>query len=335
MHKSIVKIDTQQPTVAVNFDQAKAEIERMVSKYRGIVVTADTLKEGRTSAQELNALAKEIDSRRKAAVSEVSAPIKAFEEQMKELRQIVLDGRSEITDQMDKFEQERLEDCKRKLDTLCSALIGQYEVAPEFQRARYDDLVKLGSLTDRGNLTGAAKNELEKRVQADRQLQDQVKMRLLELENASYKAGLDAPLERQHIEHFLFEDDETYQAKLQALLDTEVKRQEQTRLRARERAERDAQQQEVARKVSEEREARLAEQNPREGADGHATAKEASGPATFELTVPARIADEAIAAECRRKMTEDAGFQNLTEVTVLREKEDWPFVMPVSAAGGA
>jgi hypothetical protein len=61
----------------------------------------------------------------------------------------------------------------------------------------------------------------------DKGAENRTKMRLLELENQSYKAGLKAPLTRDHVATFLFATDEEYQQRLDAMLQSEVRRQEQ------------------------------------------------------------------------------------------------------------
>ena len=92
------------------------------------------------------------------------------------------------------------------------------EVEDEFQKAEYKDLVILSNILESGKLTGKAKNEITARVNADKQKQTEIKMRLLELENKCYRAGLKVPLERVHVEAFLFADTQDYETRLSSLL---------------------------------------------------------------------------------------------------------------------
>lgn len=63
-------------------------------------------------------------------------------------------------------------------------------------------------------------------------------MRLLQLENASLRAGLKSPLTKVNIERFLFEaDEEVYQKRLDELIQNELKRQTETEERIRKELE--------------------------------------------------------------------------------------------------
>lgn len=222
-------IETTPATIHVNFEDVAAALDQELAHYNALVVTPDNLKDAKKSATELNKFAGEIDQRRKDAVSQVSEPIKLFETQMKALRRKCQDSRQGILDQVDKFENQVREQAECLLREKRAALWEEYDVDGEFQRAEFDDLIRLGSVTDKGNLAKSPRETLEYRVRDDRAMQDRTERRLLELEAESYKAGLDAPLTRAHVAHFLHADN--YQAQLTALINVEVRRQAEAQAR--------------------------------------------------------------------------------------------------------
>lgn len=208
-----------------NFDEVRAHFVEQLKKY-DLVVTAETLAEAKKLATDLNKAATEVKSRGKAVSSEASAPINEFNEQVKELAQLLLDARLKLTEQVKTFEDETRQ---AAADALFAYLIEQAEVKGvqvEFQLANIDGLVNLSTLTAAGNLTAKAKAAVDERISADLHLQNQTEMRLLKLENESYKAGLSAPLSRNHVDAFLFEDDNVYQMRLASLLETELNREQ-------------------------------------------------------------------------------------------------------------
>jgi len=234
---------TQQPAVlSFDYESFKADLEKRLELYR-TVVTADTVKEAKETATELNKIKTDLDTRRKEAIKYVSAPIKTADDQMKECVKLVADGRQEILDQVAKFDQVRLDGLKEELTGRRDRLRADAGIQPEFHGAADDlsDLVKHGSLTATDRLTSKAAQAVADRVNAELQLQQTVERRLLELENASYRAGLAAPLKKAHVEHFLRADEDTYQAKLNELLETEVERDRQSREAMARDAERQAQ----------------------------------------------------------------------------------------------
>lgn len=222
-----------------NFDQVRSHFVEQLKAY-DLVVTSDTLADAKKLCTELNKMATEVKGRGKAVSNEASAPIDAFNAQVKELAQLLLDARTKLKDQCDAFENETR---AKALEVLQAYLVEQGTakgIQPEFQRAKVDDLANLSTLTGTGKLSAKAKAEVDNRIQADLNLQTQTEMRLLKLENESYKAGLAAPLERRHVEPFLFAAEPEYQQQLASLLQAEAERETKARAAADERAAREA-----------------------------------------------------------------------------------------------
>lgn len=77
------------PVVEINYQELKTSLTAEMEKYRGIVVTDDTLKGCKATQKELAGLKRSIDDYRKTKKKELSAPIAAFENQCKELISII------------------------------------------------------------------------------------------------------------------------------------------------------------------------------------------------------------------------------------------------------
>ena len=233
-----LNITTQPAELAVNYNTVSAALDKQLAYYRALVVTLDNIQDAKKSATAVNRFAADIDTRRKAAVRDVSKPIKAFEDQMKALHAQCKDARQTITDQVARFEDQVREQAEQLLIEARQALWEKHGVQTEFFGAEYSDLITLSAVTSTGKLAKAPRDAIEARVIDDKALQNVVERRLIELERDSYRAGLDAPLTRAYVESFLFADGDTYARELQRLIDAELQRQQQAAVRREEKAAR-------------------------------------------------------------------------------------------------
>lgn len=255
MHTDIIKIDSAPARLGANFAEVRERLAAELAKYE-ILVTEETVGDAKKLATELNATAKTIDDRRKAEVAKVSEPIRQFDEQMKSLVTMCKDGREKILVQVKDFEDKTRALAEKLLREKRDALWDASGVDAEFRKAQYADLVMITAVTKAGNLSAKALNDLTQRVNADKALQDRTAMRLLALENASYKAGLSAPLTRDHVAGFLFADDAAYAAELDRIMKAELVREEEAQRRMRERLEREQREAADRRRQAEEAEQR-------------------------------------------------------------------------------
>lgn len=250
--QELIRIDSAPARLAVNFDEIRAALAQELERYN-VVVTADTVADAKKLATELNKTATEIDRRRKEEVAAVSEPVRQFDEQMKELVVMCKDGRQSLLDQVKKFEDETRERVRELLVMFRTEQWDQHGVESDFRKAEYSDLVLLTNITAKGNLSAKACSELMLRVNADKGLQDRTRMRLLELENESFRAGLSAPLTRDHVAGFLFTDDAKYRAELDRVMGAEKRREEEAQRRMREKLEREQAEAERRRQAEEAR----------------------------------------------------------------------------------
>lgn len=334
-------VKTQPPVLDTNYEALRAHLVQEVARY-DIVVTSDTVKDAKKLATELNATKKQLDDRRKQEVAKASEPIKAFDAQLKELVKLCEDDRQKILGQVKTFEEETLREAQQRLEEYLQECYEDLGVREEYRTASVEGMAKLTTLTKTGKLTAAACSEVGTKVNQCRMLQQQTDLRLSQLENECYRAGLHSPLTREHVEGILFTDETQYHDALQSMIIRELDRQAETERRAREQAEREqaqaaaeAQRQEPATKPEpEDTVAAPAEfpNTPEPMAPTQAPQPTASAPGkipvrvycTLDIEVSPRVSDDAIEAELRRKMAEAGIRESITDITVNR---------PAAAAG--
>lgn len=334
--KTDIAIQTTPAKISFDFDAIRKDLEKHLEKY-DVVVTADTVADAKKMATDLNKQAKDLDDKRKAAIAKVSAPINEADDQLKELVGLFKDGRVRILDQVKTYEDETRALAGQLLEERRQMFWNELGVKPEFYKAEFDDLAqKLTSVTGTGNLSAAARNELERRCTSDAKEQAKVERRLLELEVRSFRAGLKEPLTKDHVSHFLKAEDEAYEQNLARILEAEVGRQERIEEAERERqakeAERAKQKADAEREIEERRQAEenrqaeaAGEEPPNPEPEPTKTEPEPAAPApdgqtrwlvtcTFDTACASRIPQAAIEKEIRRVL-DKAGITTLSSVT--------------------
>lgn len=228
-----IAAETELPVIRFDFEETKTKLEALVSGFDH-VVTLDGLQDSKKLATQLNKMKTKIDTYRKKIISEISAPIDAFDEQMKDLVIICSHARARITEQVSRFEDETKVRVRELLIQTRDELWSLHKVKEQFRSVQIEDLIKLGSITAKGNLSGSALTELENRVLNNRRNQDRTELRLHKAENASYKAGLKSALVFENIRSFLnVEDESAFDDQLSMLIGVEIERQDQATIRSR------------------------------------------------------------------------------------------------------
>ncbi|MCG5533142.1 DUF1351 domain-containing protein [Halorhodospira sp. 9621] len=333
--QKMIEIQAQPGLIQVNYEQLEAALAERLEQYRQ-VVSPDGVKAAKAQATEINALKKTLAERRRNAADEARQPITEFERQMKALEQRCEEARQDLLEQVRQYEDQTRERARALLESLRDELWQSEGVTPDYRTADYEDPILLSSVTPKGALTKAAREKLHERVREDRNREQMVTTRLLELEARSYREGLHAPLTREHVEHVLTAAEDEYETALRKILDRELERQEQAARRQREQWER-----EQAQQARRERGAEL-ERTVRDEARAHEAAQAGESPqptnpapepqappaptengkvrysvlATFYIEVSPRVKRAAIEAECRRVM-ERAGVTTLQSVQAL------------------
>lgn len=214
----------------------KIELEK--DEYNS-VVTMDNFKDMKTSSQFLGKVAKQISDFRIAKVKEETKDIKQFEDSLKSFTNMFKEKQETIKSGLNVFE----EQTRQKVNKVCKEYFNTFAdevgLREEFRNVNLDDMTQTGFATATFKISAKGKAEVERRVNIQLTLQTKVGNRLLNLENECLKANIE-PLTTQHIQGFLHASDEEYQAQLQNLIQSEVKRNEVIQLREKEKAEKQA-----------------------------------------------------------------------------------------------
>lgn len=246
--------------ISANLAELKADLLENLKQY-DIEVTIETLPEAKKMATDLNKLAKKIDTRRKDVKKELNAPVDAFNAQAVELAKLILDSREKILKQVAVFEDKQREHCKKLLQNELDALYIENEVTKEYQTGNIEKLAILSNLTDKAKLTKAAVEKVAEIVKADKAVQEMVESRKANLNAITERAGLFGGISDALIIPFIREPEAIYTAKLNQIIDTEIKRQKAAEERIKAEAERKAREEsERVERETKEREIEAAKQ---------------------------------------------------------------------------
>ena len=201
-------------------------VQELEKEEYNSIVTMDNFKVMKESSLFLGKVAKDISDFRIAKVKEETQDIKIFEDSLKRFTNMFKSKQDEIKQGLDVFEEET----RKQVKAVCIAYFDDYSLevglSDEFKNVNLEDMTQTGFMTASGAISKKGKEEVEKRVQVQLNLQNKVQNRLMMLENECLKAGIE-PLTKQHIQGFLFADDNTYISNLNMLIDSELKRAEQ------------------------------------------------------------------------------------------------------------
>lgn len=202
MSMDIVVKEFTEPKIVINYEILKAELEKKLSDYKGLVVTEETLAGSKAAQKELASLRVKIDTYRKEKKKEIEKPIKAFEAQCKELIVLVESVEQPLKNGIKVFDDQKREEKRRK-----AAEIAQKVAEETGLNEKY--AAKLDVLEKYGNLTATEKDvreDLETRafalkVEQDREVERlEIIQSVLESENSRLKTKLELRLWQREID---------------------------------------------------------------------------------------------------------------------------------------
>ena len=191
----------QAPKLVINYEELKAELEKNLEEYKGLVVTEETLAGSKAAQKELASLRVKIDTYRKEKKKEVETPIKQFELQCKELVALVESVEKPIKDGIKVFDDKKREEKREKAAKLAEEVAAATGLNEKYA-AKLDILDKYTNLTA---TTKAVKEDLETRAFALKVEQDREAERLsiiksvLDSENERLKTKLSIELFQRDI----------------------------------------------------------------------------------------------------------------------------------------
>ena len=306
--------------ITTNFDEVRKRLETELQRF-DVVVTADTLPDCKKLATELNKLRGEIDTRRKDEVAKASEPVRQFDEKMKSLVSMCKDGRQNLIDQINRFDTEQIKKANVLAADYLTLQIDNADLSPEFSGIKLP-MQKISNLTKSGNLTSAARQEIDDLVSDKALLQSRTSKRLTDLELECRRKGMDEPLERAHVDAFLMADDDVYQSRLDSMIESELARIERIKKAEQAKAEEAAKRREAdsvakakemanieAEKLQQvENEEAEAIDQPIEPTKEAVSSGEVTISATFKVKPPAGVSPDRILAAFIKRLKEN-GFE--------------------------
>lgn len=109
--------------IGFNFDELKAELTARLDYYNSLVVTEDTVKEGKAERAKLSKLREAVEAKRKEVKRDYMAPYTDFESKVKELVAIIDAPIAAIDGQLKAFDDLRREEKRAEIRKAYAALV--------------------------------------------------------------------------------------------------------------------------------------------------------------------------------------------------------------------
>ena len=111
-----LKVQAKQANIETNFTEVRENLKFSLEKYKGLLVSEETLKDCKATQKELAGLRNKVDSYRKETKSKLQEPIKKFESECKELIALIEEVEKPIKEGISSFDE------KRRQEKVLSAL---------------------------------------------------------------------------------------------------------------------------------------------------------------------------------------------------------------------
>lgn len=109
-----LQVNKQLPVISSNFEEVKQSLIVSMEKFKGIIVTEESLKDCKATQKDLAGLRNKIDSYRKTIKKEILVPVTKFESQCKELEKLIIDVENPIKEGITIFDNMRREEKRVK-----------------------------------------------------------------------------------------------------------------------------------------------------------------------------------------------------------------------------
>jgi hypothetical protein len=129
-----------------NFDEIKESLKNKTEKFKNLVVTDENLKDMEKEHKTIVSLRTSIEAFRKSEKKKMEEPIKAFEKQIIELKNIVASVEDPITDQLHKYDLDRV----NKASKLINEEAKEYSLQIGLREEYLFDFIIPKELTNRG-----------------------------------------------------------------------------------------------------------------------------------------------------------------------------------------
>lgn len=123
MHIEQFDIAQTLPVIQFDYEQLKTWAQELVSKYDGLVVTEDQIPEIKKDMAELNKMKDKLNRARIDTVKAISAPIKEFEQKIKDICEIFTKAYTGLNNQVLAFQEEERKEKQSKILALINEKI--------------------------------------------------------------------------------------------------------------------------------------------------------------------------------------------------------------------
>lgn len=113
-----IQVKKQLPVITINFDEVKANLIANTEKYKGLIVTEESLKDCKATQKDLAGLRNKLDGYRKDVKKEMERPIKDFEGQCKELIALIEEVEKPIKLGISEFDNKKKEEKRLKAEEI-------------------------------------------------------------------------------------------------------------------------------------------------------------------------------------------------------------------------
>ncbi|RLA77005.1 MAG: hypothetical protein DRG30_01400 [Epsilonproteobacteria bacterium] len=151
------------PTIEGNFEVVKQQLIDGLRTY-DVIITAETVKDGKSMASEINKIKKAIKDQQTKALEDILGPVDGFKEKIKELMDLADEAKEKITKQVAAYEEKTKQEILDKIREFALNEINESNLREPFRNIETADLMKLGAVTKTGNLTTATINTIKARI---------------------------------------------------------------------------------------------------------------------------------------------------------------------------
>ena len=181
----VMKKDLEQQIpqeLAFNYEELKAELQERLEYYNGLVVTEDTIKQGKEERAALNKFKGAIDTYRKDVKKRYMAPYNDFEHKVKDLTGLIDEPINAIDKQLAVFEEQRKAAKQSDIETAYDKLV------PEDLR----DIIPLDRIQDKKWLNATTSLKKIEEDIAERIKRTEADLLALDTVPEEYRAGVHA-----------------------------------------------------------------------------------------------------------------------------------------------
>lgn len=200
-----IQVNKQLPVITINFEEVKANLIANTEKYKGLIVTEESLKDCKATQKDLAGLRNKIDSYRKDIKKEMEKPIKDFEGQCKELISLIEEVEKPIKLGIAEFDNKKREQKRLKAEEVIANTV----ITLGLEKKYADQLTVLDKYLNLSASQKSVVEDIEQRAAALKQQQNSDKAKA-EMLKATIETTLEAvnktiktPLEYKDFEKYI------------------------------------------------------------------------------------------------------------------------------------